>query len=252
MVSHEPAAVYPEREDTDLLVPFARAGPGKRVLDLGTGNGRLAVEAALSGSRVVATDLNPHALRRALGRARALTLPLEAVRTDLAAGLGRFDRIVANPPYLPTRIEQRDPDRWTNLALDGGPDGCGPLRRIVEVLPNHLVNGGAAYVLVSTLQDPVVLRRLRRGWAVRVGPVTTVARRSLPGEMLEVWELRADRTADRLRRPASRRSGRPPQGTGGRRRTARRGRAASSPAPARGRTPAPGAASGRRRSRSGS
>jgi release factor glutamine methyltransferase len=232
-----PSSVYPEREDTELLVPFARAGPGVRLLDLGTGNGRLALEAARSGSRVTASDLNPHALRLVRERARMEGLRVVVVRTDLARGLGRFDRIVANPPYLPTRAAERDPDPWANLALDGGPDGCRVLRRIVRALPAHLAHGASAYVLVSSVQDPEALARIRRRWTVVGGRVRSVAHRVLEGERLEVWRLDLARPTRR----AARRSGRRPRGTGGRRRTPRRP-GASSRAPADGRTSARGAA----------
>jgi methylase of polypeptide subunit release factors len=132
---------------------------------------------------------------------------LELVRTDLARGLGRFDRIVANPPYLPTRPEERDPDRWQNLALDGGPDGCRVTGRLVEELERHLSPGGEAFVLVSSRQDPDALARIRSGWASHGGSVEVVAaewvrstgdllvcaHRELEGERLEVWRLRLDR-----------------------------------------------------------
>ncbi len=252
MVSHERANVYPEREDTVLLVPFARAGPGCSVLDLGTGNGRLAVEAAVSGSRVTATDLNPHALRALGRRAAQQGLAIVRVRTDLARGLGRFDRIVANPPYLPTALGERDPDRWTNLALDGGPDGCRVLRRIVRTLPAHLSAGGRAFVLVSSDQDPRALGRLRTRWRARGGRLTTVARRKLEGETLSVWELSMGRATRGPTRPAGPPGGRPPGGTGGRRRSRGSSPAGSSPAPGRAGTSAPGGASTRRRSRPGS
>ena len=98
--SSEP--VYPPREDTLLLVPFARVARGSSLLEVGAGTGWAALEAARGGARVVATDLNPIALRRLRERAQEQRLEVEVIRTDLARGLGRFDRIVANPPYLPT------------------------------------------------------------------------------------------------------------------------------------------------------
>src|SRR5271170_5113016 len=94
------AAVYPVREDTRLLLPFTLVAAGTAFLEIGTGTGYLALAAARRGARVVATDRNPHALRALSVTARAEHLDLVAVRTDLARGLGRFDRIVANPPYL--------------------------------------------------------------------------------------------------------------------------------------------------------
>jgi release factor glutamine methyltransferase len=187
------AGIYPEREDTELLVRFAaQARPGERVLEIGTGNGRLALEAARRGATTVATDLNPWALKRLRETAQRENLPLEVVKTDLARGLGRFDRILANPPYLPTSPEQRDPDRWTNLALDGGPDGTRTTGRVLEVLPEHLLPHGRAFLLVSSVQDRAALEALRGRWLARGGSVRVVATRTLEAERLDVWALAFD------------------------------------------------------------
>lgn len=251
MSSHDTATIYPEREDTELLARHASAGPDASVLDLGCGNGRIALEAARSGSRVVATDLNPFALQSLRGRALALGLEIDLVRTDLARGLGRFDVVLANPPYLPTEPASRDPDRWTNVALDGGPDGCRVLSRVLLALPAHLRPGGRAYVLVSSVQRASSLARLRTRWTGRGGTARVVAQRELEGERLEVWELTSPRRRGRARRRDARRGGGPPRGTGGRRPIRATSPSGSSRAPARGRTTAPGAASSRRRSRRG-
>jgi len=183
--------IYPEREDTRLLLPFARpARDGERVLEIGTGGGRIALESARAGARTVATDLHLGALRRLRRIALDERLPLDVVRTDLARGLGRFDRILANPPYLPTTPDERDPDLGTNLALDGGADGCRVTARIVAQLPEHLAPRGRAFVLVSTVQAPNSLERIRIAWERRRGRVRIVATRDLEGERLAVWELR--------------------------------------------------------------
>ena len=184
-----PGTFYPAREDTFLLAPFARVGPGSTLLEIGTGAGLLALEAGRSGARVVATDVNPWALRHLRARARAEGLWVQAVRTDLAAGLGRFDRILANPPYLPTGPDERDPDPWHQLALDGGPDGCAVTRRILEVLPDHLAQGASAFVVVSTVQHTRPLEAARERWLDRGGELEVVASRPLEGERLDVWRL---------------------------------------------------------------
>ena len=179
-------AIYPAREDTFLLLPFARASKGEKVADVGTGNGLLALTAARTGARVVATDLNRHALAVLRARAIAEGTALETVRTDLLAGLERFDRILANPPYLPTRPDSREPEPGDRLALDGGPDGLRVTRRLFETLDQHLTPTGRAFLLTSTLQDRDGLAQILGTWLGQGGSVERVASRSLEGERLEV------------------------------------------------------------------
>jgi release factor glutamine methyltransferase len=242
-------SVYPVREDTWLLLPFARAPGSGRLVEIGCGRGVAAIEAARSGWTVVATDRNPEALAQLRVRALAERLRLDPVRTDLAEGLAGFDRVLANPPYLPTRPGERDPDRWVDLALNGGPDGLGPTDWIVRSLPRLLRPEGRAYLVVSSRQARERWRRILDRWAALGGRHRVVARRALEGETLEVVELEAPEsgrsTATWSVRPRRRR----PRGTGGRRRARSGSRTGSSPAPARGRTTALGGASGRRRSR---
>jgi release factor glutamine methyltransferase len=179
--------VYPPREDTQLLGPFAAAAkPGERVLEVGTGSGELAARAAATGAYVVATDLN----RSALESARAGGASVEVLLTDLAGGTRRFHRILANPPYLPTPRGSPGEEPADRLALDGGPDGCRVTARLLRELPPHLLPGGALYLLFSSLQDPKRIARLFATWRRRVGPVRRVAERRLEGEWLWVVELR--------------------------------------------------------------
>lgn len=226
-------AVYPVREDSRLLARFARPRAGDRVLEVGCGRGVASLVAARRGARfVVATDLNPAALRTLYERTRAEHLPVTPVRTDLAAGLKRFDLILSNPPYLPTKRRQRDPDPWENLALDGGPDGCHVTQRLLSTIPDHLSPGGRAYLVVSSLQSPRRLRALLETWRRRGGLCRTVAQERWGEERLKVWRLSR----------ASRRTGRSTRGTGVRRPAPPRARSESSRDAAPGRTTARDAA----------
>lgn len=187
--------VYPVREDTKLLLPFASARRGSQFLEIGCGAGTASVAAAEAGARVVATDINPWALRALQRTATTRHLDIATVRTDLARGLRTFDRILANPPYLPTPPGARDPDRWANLALDGGVDGLLVTRRLFAELPEHLRPDGAAYLVVSSRQPAGALADLRATWTTRQGGVDEVAALTLGDERLAVWRLARHRSS---------------------------------------------------------
>jgi release factor glutamine methyltransferase len=254
ITARPPASVYPPREDSELLVPYAERTGGLSVLEVGTGSGVASLAAARAGAHVVATDLNPEALRFVRDAARREGLTLDAVRTDLAAGLRRFDVVLANPPYLPTTPAQRDPDRWHNLALDGGTDGWATTARLLRDLPNHLTPNGEAYLVVSSRQHPRGRSAVLALWRDAGGERSVVGQRTIGRERLYLWRLRLRRPSavrlpatGSLRRGPRRRRGTPDRLPG---RTANRSE--SNPAPASGRSGARGGASGRRRSPPGS
>lgn len=142
-----PDQVYPPREDTYLLARAAisEAGESDFVLEVGTGSGYIARSLQESGIRVLATDINPHAVKAARSEG------LDVVRTDLFMGIrGPFDLVVFNPPYLPTRAEERIDD-WLECALDGGPDGRSVIRQFAEEVSGHLSPGGRVLILVSSV-----------------------------------------------------------------------------------------------------
>ena len=90
--------------------------PGASVLDLGTGSGIGAIFAARWASRVVATDINPEAVRCAQINTLAhhLEHKIETRCGDLFEPVGteRFDVILFNPPFYRGRPRDLADHAW--------------------------------------------------------------------------------------------------------------------------------------------
>ncbi|NKY35451.1 class I SAM-dependent methyltransferase [Nocardia speluncae] len=129
------------------------AGAGQpRVFDLGTGTGVLAAVLAQRGSRVVATDINPRAVRCARANLHRLGVADRArvVEADLWPD-GRADLVICNPPWLPAR-----PTSALELGIyDHNSD---MLRRFLRGLPDHLTPGGEGWLILSDLAERLGLR----------------------------------------------------------------------------------------------
>jgi ribosomal protein L3 glutamine methyltransferase len=125
-----------------------------RVLDLCTGNGSLAVLAALCWpmAQLDATDLSAGALEVARHNVdrHALTNRIRIRQGDgLSAADGRYDLVLCNPPYVNRRSMATLPPEYRAepaLALDGGDDGMDFIRPLLQALPAHL-NPGAVLLL---------------------------------------------------------------------------------------------------------
>lgn len=144
-----PAVLIP-RPETEILIEqalLARPSP-RRVLDLCTGSGCIAVTLALElGADVTATDVSAEAVEVARDNARALGARVTILEADLAGGVeGVFDLITANPPYVESgeiaRLMREVRDYEPRLALDGGPDGLDVWRRIEPEARRLLSPGG--------------------------------------------------------------------------------------------------------------
>lgn len=200
-----PAVLIP-RPETELLVEKAcalareflsrrreAAGSGPEpvpppellIADVGTGSGAIAVSLAvfLPGARIYATDCSPAALEVAEKNARRhgvaeriSFLPGDLLTPLFALDLtGRLDLIVANLPYVPTaELPGLMPDVrcYEPLsALDGGPDGLWPYRRLLPQARRLLSGSGRLLMEIGAGQGERIGRLLTEdNWSYKIMP----------------------------------------------------------------------------------
>lgn len=143
--------VYEPGEDSFLLARWIperlRHHPEARVLDMGTGSGILALEAAKHAKSVIACDRNPEAVKaakEAVAKARADNVTV--LKSDLFSAVPKekFDLIIFNPPYLPAHPGAED------IALDGGKRGYELLVRFLGEALGFLKPRGELLVVFSS------------------------------------------------------------------------------------------------------
>lgn len=164
-LSVSPAVLIP-RPETELLVELAIAWHPRRVLDLGTGCGAiaLAIKHALPEAQVLAVDSSVAALE--IARSNALLHGLEVEFRhghwfDPVAGR-RFDLIVSNPPYVAEgdpHLSQGDLRFEPRAALVAGREGLEAIREIAAQAASRLLPGGWLCFEHGFDQD-VAVRRL--------------------------------------------------------------------------------------------
>lgn len=154
------------RPETEVLVAAALDEPFARMLDLGTGTGCILLSCLADRPHAAGTgtDISAAALSVAAENAQALGLGSRAsfLRADWFSGIeGRFDLIVANPPYIAAdEMGGLAPDvrDWEpHQALTPGGDGLDPYRVIAQGAGARLLSGGRLMVEVGPTQAEAVM-----------------------------------------------------------------------------------------------
>lgn len=148
------------RPDTEVLVEQAldwikAQAPDnspKRLLDLGTGTGCIAISLAHelkpSNWQVVAVDLSTEALKVARHNAAANNTTVEFIKSSWYEQLSReadkrFDIIVSNPPYIDESDKHLQGLKAEPIsALSAANKGLADIEYIVEQAPNYLQGAG--------------------------------------------------------------------------------------------------------------
>ena len=158
------------RGDSETLIDAALelVPDANHVLDLGTGTGALLVTVLLELSDVkgLATDRSPDALRVAEQNALSLGLDGTRARFELrdwtsegwAEGLGHFDLILCNPPYVEdaASLEADVREYEPASALFSGPEGLDDYRILIPQLRGLMRHEAVAILEIGATQGPAV------------------------------------------------------------------------------------------------
>ncbi|MDG6228329.1 MAG: methyltransferase [Candidatus Thermoplasmatota archaeon] len=190
--------VYEPAEDTFLLIESISINENQTVLEIGAGTGIIALSCAQKGATVICSDINPYAvtlIQRNINENRdKLKGSMEVRQGNLFQILNKdesFDIIIFNPPYLPTRLDEKvDDGGWFDIAVDGGKTGLETTRKFLSMLPKYLKSQGVGYYIFSTLADKKLLTTYIKDADLKDTVVSTL---SFEQETLEVHKVACEK-----------------------------------------------------------
>lgn len=173
-------SVYYPREDSLLLAKVLESEnlAGKKVLDIGSGSGLLAIIMAKKWSKVIAIDISDDAVKATEKNAKKNGVSLTCFQSTLFSAItSKFDLIVFNPPYLP--------DESNDATYSGGKTGRGVIEKFIEQAKRHLNKDGKILLLISSLTGEKEVLDLfhNHGFKTKI-----IAREKIPWEEIMVIE----------------------------------------------------------------
>jgi release factor glutamine methyltransferase len=155
LVNHE--TLIPRAETELLIYKLVNFFKNKRIniLDIGTGSGciLLSILKEINFSRGIGIDISSKAIQMAEANSKYLQLfcrsKFKVIDLD-KFNIGKYDLIVSNPPYIPSREIKNLSKGVTNfeplIALDGGIDGLDLIKKVIYK-SNHLLKRGGLLAL---------------------------------------------------------------------------------------------------------
>ena len=153
-----------------ILGDYQDDGAVKKILDIGTGSGCIAIALAteFKTNQIYAMDVSPEAIALAKQNAEYHSTKVEFVESDITHVQPmetKFDIIVSNPPY----VRQSEKDSMKSHVADFEPhlalfvDDEDPLyyyRYILSFAKRQLVNGGRIYLEINQFLSDELLKLL--------------------------------------------------------------------------------------------
>lgn len=158
--------IYEPSEDTFQILECLDVKKDDAVLEVGSGSGLIALECARRGCDVVCSDVNPYAVIMSeinyKKNQSVLSGSVDIRYGDLLSVLDSdecFDVVVFNPPYLPTKLDERvGGSGWFDIAVDGGFSGLFHTFRFLNDIKDFVKPGGFVYFVYSSYSDEIKLK----------------------------------------------------------------------------------------------
>ena len=140
--------VYKGSTDTELFCKVLNIKKGQDLWDIGTGTGLIALYAKSKGAGyVLATDLNPDAVKNAKENSKLLDLKINIRLADLFGSINKkVDVITFNPPFTDQQAEQKhDISFWDKDHKT--------LKKFFSGIHKHLKPRGKVFIAWSSFGD---------------------------------------------------------------------------------------------------
>lgn len=141
---------YEPREDSYLILKHIKEYVKGAVLDMGTGSGILAEEAAKYADEVIGADINEYAVKKAQEKYKNIKFVCSDLFSYFRKHPQKFDLIIFNPPYLP---EDKDEPEDIKLMTTGGKYGYELIEKFLSQAKNYLKENGKILLLFSSLTN---------------------------------------------------------------------------------------------------
>jgi release factor glutamine methyltransferase len=151
--------MYAPSDDTFLLADCIRQYSGRRALEIGVGSGILLDILEKNFAYVAGSDIDLQALQHCKQQnTSSANVLLVCCDAGSAFGIGKFDLIVSNPPYLPN--DDDDDNNILDPTVHGGPTGIEATVHFVNSALPLLAGDGKLLIVISSFANSSALDKV--------------------------------------------------------------------------------------------
>ena len=151
--------MYAPSDDTFLLADCIRQYNGRRALEIGVGSGLLLNILEKNFAYVAGSDIDLQALqhcKQQTSSSSSSNVLLVCCDAGSAFGIGKFDLIVSNPPYLPND----DNNNILDPTVHGGPTGIEATIHFINSALPLLAGDGKILIVISSFANSSALDKV--------------------------------------------------------------------------------------------